>query len=121
MPSRARVQDFIATVEANRFVEAIEEFYTEDASMQENGAEPRRGREVLVAGEKAVLAAFESVRTMPVGAWLIDGDRVAIHWTFEFTAHDGAKSRIDEIAWQLWRGDRIAEERFFYDPGKRAG
>jgi len=119
MPSRERVQAFIATVEANRFVEAIEQFYTEDAFMQENVSPPRHGRDTLVKGEEAILRGFKSIATMPVGSYLIDGDRVAIHWTFEFTGHDDTHFVLEEVAFQLWRGDRIAEERFFYDPGQR--
>ena len=25
----------------------------------------------------------------------------------------------EEVAWQTWRGEKIAEETFFYDPGQR--
>jgi hypothetical protein len=39
-----------------------------------------------------------------------------IHWVFEFTARDGAAIRLDELALQRWQGDRIAQERFYYDP-----
>ena len=46
----------------------------------------------------------------------IDGDRVVIHWILDFTGRDGKRSRFDQLALQLWRGDRIAEERFVYDP-----
>ncbi|AMP00956.1 hypothetical protein CAter10_3447 [Collimonas arenae] len=34
-------------------------------------------------------------------------------------AHDGRSFQLEEIAYQLWRGDKIAEERFYYDPGQR--
>jgi hypothetical protein len=27
--------------------------------------------------------------------------------------------RFDEVASQLWRGDRIVQERFYYDPAQR--
>jgi ketosteroid isomerase-like protein len=39
-----------------------------------------------------------------------------IHWTFVFTRIDGRSFRMEELALQRWRGDRVAEERFFYDP-----
>ena len=44
MPSRERVQALVAMVEEGKYVEAIREFYAEDASMQENG-EPPPGRD----------------------------------------------------------------------------
>jgi hypothetical protein len=26
---------------------------------------------------------------------------------------------MEELAWQRWEGERIAEEQFFYDPAQR--
>jgi hypothetical protein len=40
MPSRERVAALVAMVEQGRYAEAIEAFYTEGATMQENGAPP---------------------------------------------------------------------------------
>lgn len=119
MPSRERVAALIALVEQGLFVDAINEFYTEDASMQENLQPPRQGRALLVAGEQKVLAAFRQVRTHPVDWFVVDGDRVVIHWIFEFIAHDGRRFLQDELALQRWRGDRIVEERFYYDPAQQ--
>lgn len=119
MPARESVTKLIALVEQGKYVEAIQEFYAEDASMQENLQAPRRGLDALVAGERKVLAAFREVRTLPVESFLVDGDRVAINWVFEFIGHDGRSFRQDEVAWQRWRGDRIVEERFYYDPAQQ--
>jgi hypothetical protein len=116
MPSRERVGQFVAMVERGRFVQAMEEFYAPRATMQENLGPLRRGLPALVAHEKGVLAAFESVRVQPVDAFLVQGDRVVIHWVFELRGHDGRELCIDELAWQLWQGDKIVEERFYYDP-----
>jgi hypothetical protein len=46
----------------------------------------------------------------------VNGDRVVIRWVFEFEYLSGKRMRMDEIAYQCWDGDRIAEEKFFYDP-----
>ena len=40
MPTRARLDEFIAAVVSGDHAGAIERFYTEDASMQENAAAP---------------------------------------------------------------------------------
>ncbi len=58
--------------------------------------------------------------THPATAFLVDGDQVVIHWRFDMTGHDGVTRRLDELALQQWRGDRIASERFFYDPASIA-
>ena len=116
MPIRERVMALVSMVEQGKFVEAIEEFYTEDATMQENGEPPRGGRDRLVEGERKVLAAHKEARTLPGSTFLLEGDRVVLHWVFVFTRPDGKSFRMEELALQRWRGDRIVEERFFYDP-----
>jgi ketosteroid isomerase-like protein len=117
MVDRARVESFVDVVVSGDHVRAIAEFYREDASMQENAAEPRRGRELLMAQETAFLSKAARVFTHPPRALLVDGDRVAIQWVFDITDRSGVTRRREEVALQTWRGDRIAEERFFYDTG----
>lgn len=119
MPTRQRVSDFIALVESGAHVEAIERFYTDDATMRENAHTPRRGRANLVAHERAALAALKEMRTLPAQSMLIDGDKVVIQWVFEYVTAAGQTFRMEELAHQTWHGDRIAEERFFYDPAQR--
>lgn len=117
MPSRARLEEFIVVVETGDHAGAIERYYTEDASMQENAAPPRVGRDLLVAHERGVLARMSHVYSKAVSS-VVEGDNVAIHWIFELTDKTGKVRRVDEVALQEWRGDRIFRERFFYDPSK---
>ena len=116
MPSAQRLEAFIAAVETGDHAQAIEDYYTEDASMRENQGEPRRGRSTLVAHERAVLERMATVETRCVRPVLVNGDHVVIRWIFAFTGKDGRRMRLEELAWQRWDGDRIAEEAFFYDP-----
>jgi hypothetical protein len=116
MPTQHTLDRFIARVESNAHVQAIQEFYTERASMQENNEPPRVGRAALVAHEAKALARAVSVRSECVRPVFVDGDRVVIRWIFEFTWKDGSTGRIEELAYQRWDGERIAQEQFFYDP-----
>ena len=118
MPSRERVQAFIALVEQAKFIEALEEFYHRDASTRENQQPPRLGLERLIADERATMARFATMETERVSDLLVDGDRVVIRWKFTFTPAGGPPMVMEEVALQRWNGDRIAEERFFYDPGQ---
>jgi hypothetical protein len=118
MPSRETLERFIAAVEANDHVGAIERFYAPGASMQENESEPRRGREALAAHERAVLARMRSVRSRCVRPVFVDGDHVVVRWIFEFESLEGATRRMEELALQRWEGDLIVEEKFFYDPAQ---
>jgi ketosteroid isomerase-like protein len=118
MPSRERVNAFVATVRAGRYVEAIADFYASDATMRENLGPERGGRDALIAHEKAMLGSMKAIVTTRAEPVMVDGNRVAIGWTFEFTGQDGSVRRMTELALQTWRGDQIAEEQFFYDPGQ---
>jgi SnoaL-like protein len=116
MPKSETLQRFIARVEQNAHAEAIEEFYTPDASMQENQMPPRIGRDLLVAHERKVLARAKSVKSTCVRPVFVHDEHVVIRWIFEFVWLDGSASRIEELAYQRWDGERIAQETFFYDP-----
>src|SRR3984893_17592118 len=85
MPSRALLDEFIAVVESGDHAGAIERYYTEDASMQENAAPPRVGRDGLVAHEHGILARTSNVYSKAISS-VVEGDRVAIHWMFELTS-----------------------------------
>jgi len=120
MPGRERVQAFIDAVTAGRFLASIDEFYSDDATAQENLKETLRGRAALIANEEKALRGVRTMFTHPAPTFLVDGDHVVIHWRFDMTGHDGVTRRLDELTLQTWRGDRIASERFFYDPGSIA-
>ena len=120
MPAAAVVHDFIAAVEAGQFVEAIQRYYAEGASMQENNDAPRVGLAALVANEQRVMSLFKQLKGKSLAPPAISGDRVAINWAFDFTRADGSAVRLEEIAWQRWEGDKVVEERFFYDPRQLA-
>jgi len=120
VPSRERVNAFVAAVREGRYVEAIADFYAHDASMRENLGAPRVGRDALIANEKAMLSSVRSIVTRRASPVIVDGDRVVIGWEFEITTADGGTRRLDELALQTWRDERIVEEQFYYDPAQRA-
>ena len=87
--------------------------------MRENQDAPRVGRELHVANERRVLARAKSVRSQCVRPVLVNGSNVVIRWIFEFERLDGTVTHMEELAYQRWEGERIAEEQFFYDPAQR--
>jgi ketosteroid isomerase-like protein len=119
MPTTETLERFIARVEENAHAEAIEEFYTADASLQENQSNPRVGRDAHVANERQVLARAKTLSSKCVQPVFVNGDRVVIRWIFHFEWLDGTATHMEELAYQRWEGERIAEETFFYDPAQR--
>lgn len=119
MPTTETLERFIARVEQNAHAEACEEFYTVDSSMQENQAPPRVGRDAHVASERKVMARAKSVQSTCRRPVFVSGDRVVIRWVFHFEWLDGTVTHMEELAYQRWDSERIAEETFFYDPAQR--
>jgi hypothetical protein len=119
MPSQQTLDAFVAMVLSNAHDDAIATFYTPDSTMQENLDPPRRGRDGNVAREKAVMARATTIHSTIEGPVFVHGDRVVIRWVFRFDFADGTSMTMDELAYQRWEGERIAEERFYYDPAQR--
>jgi hypothetical protein len=119
MPTPETLERFIARVEQNAHAEACEEFYTEQSSMQENQSPPRVGRDAHVAGERKVLARAGALSSECVRPVFVRGDKVVTCRIFHFEWLDGTVTPMEELAYQRWDGERIAEETFFYDPAQR--
>jgi hypothetical protein len=118
MPAAETMERFIARVESNAHAEAIAEFYVEDGRMRENQGAPRVGRAALVAHEEGVLARARAVESFCIRPVLVDGDIAVVRWIFRFHWRDGTVTEMEELAYQRWQGERIAEEQFFYDPAQ---
>lgn len=118
-PVKESVVILIKMVEAQQFLEAIEKFYAEGATMQENSGPLRVGLQALLDGERYALAhRLKDIHVSKATSFVVSGNRAAINWVFEYTDYDGNSCRLDEVAYQLWQDGKIVEERFFYNPGE---
>jgi ketosteroid isomerase-like protein len=120
LPSvRKNVITLIRLVERGRFLEAIEDYYAEDATMQENNSPPRCGLAALLEHERRVLTSLNTMHVSRAESFVVDGDLAVINWVFEYTDLEGRRRRLDEVAYQLWQDGKIVRERFYYDPAQR--
>ncbi len=119
MPNRERVATLVALVEEGMLIDALHEFYAEDAQSQDNQDPPLQGRQRLIANAQHLLRSVRGLRVRAAD-WMLDGDRTRIRWIYEFTGHDGRRHRQEEVARQRWRGDRIVEEHTQYEPAAAA-
>ena len=111
------VKKLISLVENGEFLDAIQQFYAEGASMQENNAPPRVGLPALLENERKFLTTVK-FNVSRAESFVVDGNRAAINWIFEFTDPKGQKRRLDEVAYQVWQDGKIIRERFYYDPAQ---
>lgn len=115
MPDRKRVESLVQHTVEGRLIEALETFYHEDVVMQENNLPPRIGLAASIERQKMAKAAAMEIHEIKAASVLIDGDRAAIEWHAEWTLPNGTRVRVEEVALQTWKDDRIIHERFFYD------
>ena len=118
MPTLSTLESFVQLVEAGKTVDAMQRFYAEDATMQENEGSPREGKAALIAHELGALAKFSSLKASCVRPLFVSGDAVVIRWVFEIRDKKGRSMRFEELALQRWKDELIVEEKFFYDPGQ---
>ena len=118
MPSTETLERFVARVESGAHAEAIAEFYVEHGQMRENQGPPRVGRAALVANEQSVLNRARSVESVCIRPILVNGSIVVVRWIFRFHWLNGTVTQMEELAYQRWEGEFIAEEQFFYDPAQ---
>lgn len=116
MPQIATVEKFIQAVETEPHDLVVERYYTEDATMQENQNPPRVGRAAHVAHERDASARAHVIHSQCIRPFFIQGDEVIIRWKFRFEWKNDTITEIEEVAVQLWEGERIRQEQFFYDP-----
>jgi ketosteroid isomerase-like protein len=115
MSTRERVQELVGYVQAGRIPEAIERFYADGATMQENRQPPTVGKAANMARERAFGDSVGRWHEVTARSIAVDGDQVLIEWVFEYTTREGQRIRMEEIAQQTWRDGKIVRERFFYD------
>ena len=106
-------------IDIAEIAETVEEFYTADASMQENQSTPRVGRAAHVANERRVMSRVKSLTPTCIRPVFVSGDQVVVRWIFRFEWLDATVTHMEELAGQRREGERIAQETFFYDPAQR--
>jgi predicted ester cyclase len=114
MSIKPLVLDLIRLVEDGKMLEAITKYYGENVAMQENISPPTVGLAANYERESAFYGSLLAVK-FTLASVVVEGDRAAINWVFEYTTADGQRYRMDEMAVQTWRDGKIVHERYIYD------
>jgi ketosteroid isomerase-like protein len=119
MSIKPQVLDLISLVESGQMLEAMTRYYAEDVAMQENVSPPSVGFAENYAREAAFYGSLKTLKFNLVSV-VVERDRAAINWVFDYTTADGTQYRMDEIAIQTWRNGKIVHERYVYDTSSLA-
>jgi len=106
------LQEFISS---GRILEAMDEFYAENVSMQENAGEPIVGRAKNIEREKQFLANIKDFKGYTVVSLSVGPETSAVESVMEFIDVNDRPVRLEQVAIQSWENDRIVSERFYYD------
>ena len=114
-----RIHELLDYVRQGRIIDAMHEFYADDAAMQENNSPPTVGLAANVEREKQFLAGVKSFTSFEAESVAVDATRgkTAVQSTLVFQGVDGKTYRSDQVAVQTWRDGKIAHEKFYYDGG----
>ena len=111
-----RLQDLLAYIQAGRILDAINEFYAEDAVMQENSAPPTIGRQANLERERQFLSTVQEWRGFEVTAHGA-GDNVTFYETvMDWIATDGTPVHVEQVVVAKWQDGKIVHERFYHNP-----
>ena len=116
MPTIETLENFVTMVEANQHVEAVERFYTPNATLQDNQSLKTRGKKKQIENEKNLLLKVKKMYSKCIRPYFIKDNYVVIKWHFRFDFKDETFIDIEEIAYQQWNGEQIEKEQFFFDP-----
>ena len=119
MSIKPQVLDLIRLVENGQMLDAMTKYYGVNVAMQENTSPPTVGFAENYARETAFYGSLRAVK-FTLASVVVEGDRAAINWVFEYTTADDQDYRMDEIAIQTWRDGKIVHERYVYDTASLA-
>jgi hypothetical protein len=108
--------DFNQLILDDRGEEAIERFYAEDASLQENLEPPIVGKAAILERERSFASNVASSKPAVLHGSAV-GDGVTFsEWTYEMTFKDGRTWQLHEVARRQWKDGKVVHERFYYRP-----
>jgi hypothetical protein len=111
-----RLEDLFSYIREGRILEAITEFYAEDAAMQENDQSPTVGRESNLEREKQFLSTVKEWKRFDVTAKGVGEDVTFYEAVMEWVATDGTPVHVEQVVVAKWQNGRITHERYYHNP-----
>ena len=96
-------------------LDAFETFYHDDVEMQENNAEPTRGKSANREREIEFFGAITEFRGAKPLHVTVGDNTTMVEWEFDFTHKDWGERKFTQISVQEWKDDQIIKERFYYN------
>jgi hypothetical protein len=112
-----RLQQLIRYIGEGRILEAMNEFYSKNISMQENANAPTVGLAANIEREGRFLASVKEWKGAAVKAMAVNGSASFVEWVLDWIAIDGTPVHLEQVAVARWKKGKIVQECFYYDTG----
>ncbi len=114
-----RLQDLLNHIRQGKIIEAMNEFYDKDTTMQENANPPTVGLAANIEREKQWLSGVKEVKGFDVKATGVGDNATFYECTLDFIATNGTPVHLEQVSVAKWKNGKIVHERFYYDTGNR--
>jgi len=111
-----RLEDLFSYIREGRILDAINEFYAEDAVMQENNLPPTVGREANLEREKQFLSTVKEWQRFDVTAKGVGEDVTFYETVMDWIATDGTPVHVEQVVVAKWQDGKIINERYYHNP-----
>ena len=109
-----RLEDLLSYIREGRILDAINEFYAEDAAMQENSLAPTVGREANFEREKQFLSTVKEWKRFDVLAKGV-GENVTFYETvMDWVTTDNTPVHVEQVVVAKWQDGKITHERYYH-------
>lgn len=111
-----RLEALFSYIREGRILDAIKEFYAEDAAMQENDQPPTVGREANLEREKQFLNTVKEWKRFDVTAKGVGDDVTFYETVMDWVGTDGTPVHVEQVVVARWRDGKITRERYYHNP-----
>ncbi len=114
MTIKEQVQNIDAVVSTGAIVDAVKEFFAEDANTSDYGNGGTTGKAEMIAKMEGFAGAIAKVNGITHHHSLVDGNVSASEFTFDFDMKDGSKIYWHEIIRRIWNDEgKVIQEEYF--------
>jgi hypothetical protein len=110
-----RLEDLLSYIREGRILDAINEFYAEDAVMQENSLPPTVGRESNLEREKQFLITVKEWQRFDVTAIGVGEDVTFYETVMDWVTTDDTPVHVEQVVVAKWKDGKIIQERYYHN------
>ena len=114
MNIRQQVQKMDAILSQGAIVEAVKEFFAENANTSDYGNGATTGKAAMIAKMEGFTGSIAKVNGITHHRSIVDGHTSASEFTFDFDMVDGSKVYWHEVIRRIWNDEgQVIQEEYF--------